>query len=182
MRGLASWVPPGAWCAHSCLCGFTTWAGIALSLSAVGARVCIAVCDPASALRVGVRLRLCRQGLRCLSLVLVLGCIAVRVGVRIRPYGQGLCLSLVVLVLCALVYGYGLWAKACFSVVLALSALCAHWCSDTAHGQGLRLFLRGSGTQREWRSLVYGYSLWARIALFSPWSWCSARCSSSWSW
>ena len=30
----------------------------------------------------------------CLSVVLVLECIAVRVGVRIRLYGQGLCLSL----------------------------------------------------------------------------------------
>ena len=152
----------------------------------VGARVCIAVCDPASALRVGVRLRLCRQGLRCLSVVLVLGCIAVRVGVRIRPYGQGLslslrgfgarvhcparwctstaygqglCLSLVVLVLCALVYGYGLWARACFSVVLVLSASCAHWCTDIAYGHGLLLFLRGPGAERELSALVYGYGL-----------------------
>ena len=31
---------------------------------------------------------------------------------------------------------------ACVSVVLVLSASCAHWCADTAYGQGLRLFFR----------------------------------------
>ena len=74
----------------------------------------------------------------------------------------------VVLVLCALVYGYGLWARACFSVVLVLSASCAHWCTDTAYGQGLLLLLRGPGAQRELRALVYGYGLWARIGRVSP--------------
>ena len=96
----------------------------------------------------------------CLSVVLVLECIAVRDWCTDTAYGQGLRLSLVVLVLCALVYGYGLWAKACFSVVLALSALCAHWCTDTAHGQGLRflsvvLVLSASGAHH-----VHGELMW----------------------
>ena len=185
---------------------------------------------------------LCRQGLRCLSVVLVLGCIAVCVGVRIRLFGQGLCLSLrgsgarvycrarlcadtsmwarIVFVPpwfwcscslpCALctntAYGQGLrlslvvlvlvarigvrirpmgkdcafcpWSlcsarvarigarirlrgKVCafFFVVLVLSASCAHWYADTAYGQGLRVFLRSPGAQRQLRVLVCGYGL-----------------------
>ena len=70
----------------------------------------------------GTHHSLCRQGLRCLSVVLVLGCIAVRVGVRIRPYGQGLCLSL-----CG--SGARVYCR-------------ARWCTNTAYGQGLRLFFR----------------------------------------
>ena len=60
-----------------------------------------------------------------LSVVLVLVFTALRVGDRMLLMGK----------VCA-----------CLLVVLVL---CAHWCTDTAHGQGLRLFLRGSGTQRE---------------------------------
>ena len=169
-------------------------------LSVVLGLECIAVC-------VGVRILPYGQGCACLSVVLVLGCIAVRVCVRIRPYGQGLSLSLHgfgALVHCPArwctntAYGQGLRLSL---VVLVLSSSCAHWCADRAYGHGLLLFLRGPGAQRELRALVYGYGLWARIALsvrgpgaqrelralvlgyglwariarVSPWSWCSAR-------
>ena len=81
----------------------------------------------------------------CLSVVLVLVVTAVRVGVRILLMGKD----------CA-----------CLSVVLVLCASFARSCTDTAYGQGLRVFLRGPGVQCDLRALVYGYGLWARIALF----------------
>ena len=96
-------------------------------------------------------------------------------------YGQRLRLSLRGLVALrkfrAFVYGYGLWARACFSVVLVLRAICAHWSVATAYGQGLRVFLRGPGVQCDLRALVHGYGLWARIALFSVVLVLSASCA-----
>ena len=205
------------------------------SLSVVGARVCIAVCDPASAsalvfgyVSVGKDCAVspwfwCSGVLpcalvygyvhigkdcACLSVVLVLECIAVRVGVQIRPYRQGLrCLSVVlVLVFTAVrvrvrfrVYGQGLRVSSWFGARVHCRA---RWCADTASGQGLRLSLRGPGARvhcrarscavsRTWAriarvfvvwcscslpcALVCGYGFWARIALVSPWSWCSSR-------
>ena len=53
-----------------------------------------------------------------------------------------------------------------FSVVLVLSASCAHWCTVPAYGQGLRFSVRGPGAQRELRALVRGYGLWARLRVF----------------
>ena len=89
----------------------------------------------------------------CLSVVLVLVFTAVRVGVRILLMGKDCACFSVVLVLCSscahwctdTAYGQGLRF---LSVVLVLRASCAHWCVDTAYGQGLRVFLRGPGAAR----------------------------------
>ena len=62
----------------------------------------------------------------CLSVVLVLECIAVRVGVRILPYGQGLSLSLRgfgARVFSA--YGYGDVGKACACLPVFLVLVCS---------------------------------------------------------
>ena len=52
---------------------------------------------------------------------------------------------------------------------------CARSCADTASGQGLLLSLGGPGAQRDCARWCADTSIWARIALVSPWSWCSAR-------
>ena len=97
---------------------------------------------------------LCWQGLRCLSVVLVLGCIAVCVGVRRRLFGQGLCLSL---------RGSG-----------ARVYCCARWCTDTSIWARLCLSLRGFGARVYCRArLCADTSMWARIVLVPPWFWCS---------
>ena len=96
---------------------------------------------------------LCRQGLRCLSVVLVLGCIAVRVGVRIRPMGKDSCLSVVLVLeciavrVCVRILPYGQRLSLSLRGFGARVHCPARWCTNTAYGQGL----------------------------VSPWSWCSAR-------
>ena len=99
---------------------------------------------------------LCWQGLRCLSVVLVLECIAVRVGVRIRPYGQG----------CA-----------CLFVVLVLGCIAVRVCVRIRPcGQALSLSLRGFGARVYCRArLCADTSMWASIGivLVPPWFWCS---------
>ena len=71
-------------------------------------------------------------------------------------------------------YGYGDVGKACACLPVFSGARVY---GDLLYGYGdvgKGLLLRGPGAQRELRALVRGYALWARIARFSPWSWCSA--------
>ena len=100
-----------------------------------------------------------------------------RIGVRIRPMGKDCACFSVVLVLSAIcahwctdtAHGQGLRF---LSVVLVLSASCAHWCADTAYGQGLRVFLRGPGAQRHCVCWCTDTASGQGCACFSV-SWCS---------
>ena len=179
------------------VCGYVLWAWIALGSLWFWCSCllpCAFVCGYISA----------GKDCACLSVVLFLVFIAVRVGVRILLMGKDCACLSVVLVLCAsfarsctdTAYGQGLaspwsWCSgrfarigpwlllmgkgcACFSVVLVFSAICAHWCTDTAYGQGLRFFsvvLVLSAICAHWSTdTAYGQGL-----RFSLWSWCSAR-------